>query len=276
MSYGDALSLFLCVVLTAAIVYIMMRNSSAGPVVDSFVQHNLPPAATMALLHSVSNVKKVEHFQVEGVVEERVSDESSPTSRYDLRRFVLKQYESIGRKPSTDEIDRIAAIGDRIKIMEHMIDVAANGVDEDESAKMTKKRQSRESFRDDDERPEEDKNEHNVVPVDADDLYENVDVTAAAPKKQKPVDYDGPAPFAPDEPNEQVVESIDAKVPTTRATPTTQTTTNVQPIRATERKNQEKAATHEKATPTTAPRSEAKECVQDMFSLLSRLDGLIA
>jgi hypothetical protein len=94
MDIGTIVTLLVCLAVTSAIVYTMYIRSSA---------YNF--------LRGEDDPTKVETFKTE-----KDSDEM-----YANRLFVLKMYETLGKKPNPSELDRIAALGGRVEIMQHLV-----------------------------------------------------------------------------------------------------------------------------------------------------------
>ena len=88
MSYKDWVTLIVCTLLTLMIVWVMYKNSSSS----------------------------------NDAVREDFDTEANSDKNYENRMFVLKTYESLGRKvPSSEELDRAAAMGDKVTILKYII-----------------------------------------------------------------------------------------------------------------------------------------------------------
>ena len=93
----------------------MFKNSSAAVTFDEFTDGGLtkiskPQKSKLPVLPQLA-----EGFQVEN---------SKNDDLYANRMFVLKMYDSLGKKPSTQELERVASMRSKVDIMQHMVEVA--------------------------------------------------------------------------------------------------------------------------------------------------------
>ncbi len=111
-----------CALLTLAIIYTMYSSSST------------------------TSSDRVEMFE----------SEAAADKQYENRLFVLKMLDSLGRKPSPDELDRLSSMDSRVKIMQHLVreaEVAETGK-EPFSERRRRRRAARETAREVDQAPE--------------------------------------------------------------------------------------------------------------------------
>ena len=318
MGWSDWLSLALCIGLTAIIMYIMLRNSSVGDVIDGFVDENAPMLASSTDMLLPPPPTRKTHPRRGGHVEHF---RDANHSKYDYRRFVLKQFDSIGKKPTTDELERIASIGDKVKIMEHMLDVAGKADEEadsfddgafkpadsfddgafkpadsfDDGAFKPADSFDDGAFKPAAEEEEEDYFggsssvvpiepfvEHDrIIPVDADDLYSEIDNTKKKEKKRHRQEeisekQDEPRPFAPDEllHESPVAAETRPPPPPSHDAPSPRFKLHAPSIASLPRNH---PPHHDKNnnTPDEKDGRTARECVDDMYKILRRLDSVV-
>ena len=281
------MSLALCIGLTAIIMYIMLRNSSVGDVIDGFVDENAPMLASSTDMLLPPPPTRKTHPRRGGHVEHF---RDANHSKYDYRRFVLKQFDSIGKKPTTDELERIASIGDKVKIMEHMLDVAGKAGEEadsfDDGAFHPAAEEEDDYFvQPSSVVPIEPFVEHDrIIPVDADDLYSEIDDTKKKEKRRHRQEeisekQDEPRPFAPDELLHESPVAAETRPPPPPPPPSHDAPSPRfklhAPSIASLPRNHPPHHDKNNNTPDEKDGRTARECVDDMYKILRRLDSVV-
>ena len=218
MSIKDWATLAICALLTVVIVYVMFQNSR----------------------------KNREEFESEAHGDEA----------YERRMFVLKMYDSLNKKPTPEELDRVASLGDKVKIMEYIVSSEKNhknSVDVVQTNFLGVQRQ--ELFSEDNTR---------VTRKTRDDLFdEEDDVFGAIDVDDVYSEFLTP-PSAPASSNTSEPAAFVALAPAAAE----QTTTH-------HGNDEPSSPVPIPAPPPSSQRESAKKYVRDMYVLLGKLDDAI-
>lgn len=166
-------------------------------VIITFVLCALISFAIMYTMYSRSSAPRL--FSPQGPqVKETFKTEEAADEMYQNRLFVLKMYETLGKKPSSEELDRVASIGTKVEIMQYLVAEA--------------------------ERAESKKIEHfaeNKI-EDSDEIFGPIDdeaiILPVKPRQETPKETTPPPPPPQPSPEPAIVQQQQQLVSTTPAT----------------------------------------------------------
>lgn len=240
MVYKDIMPIALCVLLTAMIFYAMFKKSSVAESFDEFIDRKNDVNVKAPTRKNVLK-QEVEGFQ------SSVSH-NNPDNEYSNRLMVLKMFDSLGQKPTKEELDRISSMPSKADIMQHMVNVASHS--SIKSIPIKSKNGEKENFYEAVKIPDE-ADKPRVIIVDADDVYSPVNLETPI---KKFMDINQPLAANEHEVLYEVSDSSQVKSPLEVVTPiaTGPLTTTTQP--------------------ETKKSENAKKYVKEVYDLLGKID----